>query len=233
MNIVITGCSSGIGFETVLELLKNKDNKVLGIARNKEKLSLLKDAVNSEQLQTISLDITKLEESQSVLQQKLQEHLQSVDVLINNAGLLVNKYFESFEEKEIDDIITTNFKAPAALIKFFLPWLEKSNDAHIVNISSMGGFQGSSKYPGLSWYSASKAALAVLTECLAVELTERNIKVNCLALGAVNTDMLQKAFPGYKAPIEADEMAKFIADFAMNGQKIFNGQILPVRLSNP
>jgi len=121
MNIVITGCSSGIGFETVLELLKNKDNKVLGISRNKEKLSLLEGAVNSAQLQTLSLDITQLDEHQGTLQQMLHKHLQSVDVLINNAGLLVNKYFESFEPMEIDNIIDTNFKAPAAIIKFLLP----------------------------------------------------------------------------------------------------------------
>jgi NAD(P)-dependent dehydrogenase (short-subunit alcohol dehydrogenase family) len=105
--------------------------------------------------------------------------------------------------------------------------------SHIVNIASMGGFQGSSKYPGLSCYSASKAALACLTECLAGEFTESGIKVNCLALGSVQTEMLEEAFPGYKAPVDAQEMAEFIADFALKGHKFFNGKILPVAVNNP
>jgi NAD(P)-dependent dehydrogenase (short-subunit alcohol dehydrogenase family) len=105
--------------------------------------------------------------------------------------------------------------------------------SHIVNISSMGGFQGSSKYKGLSYYSASKSALACLTECLANEFSEYGISVNCLALGSVKTEMLDKAFPGYKAPVDAKEMAEFISDFALTGHKFFNGKILPVAVTNP
>jgi NAD(P)-dependent dehydrogenase (short-subunit alcohol dehydrogenase family) len=108
-----------------------------------------------------------------------------------------------------------------------------SSGSHIVNISSMGGFQGSAKYKGLSYYSASKAALACLTECLATEFTEFGISVNCLALGAVQTEMLDEAFPGYKAPVDAKQMAEFISGFALTGHKFFNGKILPVALGNP
>jgi NAD(P)-dependent dehydrogenase (short-subunit alcohol dehydrogenase family) len=105
--------------------------------------------------------------------------------------------------------------------------------SHIVNISSMGGYQGSTKYRGLSYYSASKAALSSLTECLSEEFRESGIIVNCLALGSVGTGMLEKAFPGYKAPVNTTEMAEFISWFAINGSKIFNGKVLPVALSNP
>jgi NAD(P)-dependent dehydrogenase (short-subunit alcohol dehydrogenase family) len=97
----------------------------------------------------------------------------------------------------------------------------------------MGGFQGSSKYPGLSYYSASKAAIACLSECLAVEFAESGIRVNCLALGAVQTEMFAEAFPGYKAPVNATEMAEFVSYFAVNGQKFFNGKIIPVAVNNP
>jgi NAD(P)-dependent dehydrogenase (short-subunit alcohol dehydrogenase family) len=114
-----------------------------------------------------------------------------------------------------------------------LPYLKRSNQAHIVNIGSMGGFQGSSKFPGLSIYSASKAALANLTECLAEEWKEYNINVNCLALGSVNTEMLQSAFPGYEANVSPHEMAKFIADFSINGRALFNGKVIPVALNTP
>jgi NAD(P)-dependent dehydrogenase (short-subunit alcohol dehydrogenase family) len=97
----------------------------------------------------------------------------------------------------------------------------------------MGGFQGSAKYKGLSYYSASKAAIACLTECLAKEFSEYGIRVNCLALGAVQTEMLDEAFPGYKAPVNAKQMAEFVSGFALNGHKFFNGKILPVAIGNP
>jgi NAD(P)-dependent dehydrogenase (short-subunit alcohol dehydrogenase family) len=105
--------------------------------------------------------------------------------------------------------------------------------SHIVNISSMGGFQGSSKYRGLSYYSASKAAIGCLTECLAIEFSEAGIKVNCLAIGAVQTEMFEEAFPGLKAPVSASEMGRYVSEFALNGHKFFNGKILPVAISNP
>ncbi len=97
----------------------------------------------------------------------------------------------------------------------------------------MGGVQGSEKFQGLSLYSASKAALAVFTECLAEELKTHNVKANALALGAVQTEMLSHAFPTYKAPLQASEMADYIADFALNGHQYYNGKILPVSLSTP
>ena len=97
----------------------------------------------------------------------------------------------------------------------------------------MGGFQGSAKYSGLSYYSASKAALACLTECLANEFTGFGISVNCLALGSVQTEMLNEAFPGYKAPVDAKQMAEYISGFALTGHKFFNGKILPVAIGNP
>ena len=108
-----------------------------------------------------------------------------------------------------------------------------NEESHIVNISSIGGVQGSSKFSGLSLYSASKGAISILTECLAEELKESKISVNALALGAVQTEMLAEAFPGYKAPLSATEMAKYIYDFALTGNKYYNGKILPVSISTP
>ncbi|MCK7533451.1 MAG: SDR family oxidoreductase [Marinilabiliales bacterium] len=96
--------------------------------------------------------------------------------------------------------------------------------AHIVNISSMGGYQGSSKYKGLSYYSASKAAISCLSECLAGEFSGTGITVNCLALGAVQTEMFEEAFPGSQAPVSTMEMAQFIVNFALNGNRFFNGK---------
>jgi NAD(P)-dependent dehydrogenase (short-subunit alcohol dehydrogenase family) len=161
----------------------------------------------------------------------VSKHFGRVDILINIAGYLIAKDFLQMTNDEARLMMETNFFGPASLIRVLKPIM--SSGSHIVNISSMGGFQGSAKYKELSYYSASKAALACLTECLANEFTEYGISINCLALGAVQTEMLEEAFPGYKAPVDAKQMAEFIAGFALTGHKFFNGKILPVAINNP
>ncbi|HKR03686.1 MAG TPA: SDR family oxidoreductase, partial [Bacteroidia bacterium] len=152
-------------------------------------------------------------------------------LLINNAGLLINKPFEELSETDWLNMYKVNVFGPVKIIKTILPLMGKTNKTHIVNISSYGGFQGSSKFRGLSGYSSGKAALANLTECLAEEFKNKNISVNCLALGSVQTEMLAKAFPGYTAAVSPQQMAQFIVDFAFTGHNYFNGKILPVTLS--
>jgi short-subunit dehydrogenase len=163
--------------------------------------------------------------------QRLETFIHKCDVLINNAGKLVNKPFNKFGPNEFDDIFNVNVKGPFFLTQALLPMLNKG--AHVVNIGSMGGVQGSKKFPGLAAYSASKGALAILTEALAEEFAEQEIKVNCLALGAVQTEMFTRAFPGVKALQSPVQIAHFIADFAITGHKYFNGKVLPVSMSVP
>ena len=129
------------------------------------------------------------------------------------------------------EMFQNNLLGHVKMIQHIAPLMPAKS--HIVNIGSMGGFQGSSKFPGLSAYSASKAALHALTECLAFEFADKQISVNCLALGSAQTEMLEKAFPDYQSPVMAYEMGKYIADFAVNGHRFFNGKILPVAHSTP
>ena len=156
-----------------------------------------------------------------------------LDGLVNNAGLLINKPFLETMDSDWMTQFQVNVFGPAQLSRHLFPHLKKSNSAHIVNIGSMGGYQGSSKFPGLSAYSSSKAALATLTECLAEEWKGEGIHVNCLALGAVGTEMLQEAFPGYEPPLGAKAMAAYIGDFVLHQQTFYNGKILPVSISTP
>jgi NAD(P)-dependent dehydrogenase (short-subunit alcohol dehydrogenase family) len=128
-------------------------------------------------------------------------------------------------------MLQSNVISHFRMIQHILPLMQSGS--HIVNIGSMGGFQGSVKFPGLSAYSASKAALHTLTECLAFELAETGIKINCLALGSAQTEMLEAAFPGYQSPVMAFEMGKYVTDFAKTGHKFFNGKILPVAVTTP
>jgi len=235
MNIIVTGASKGIGFETVKSFVSDGNHKIIALSRNIERLNLLKkecETINSDsEVVPVKYDLSA--RVYDDLTELIESKFSSVDILINNAGYLVPEKFESFKEEQAKQIFEINFFAPARLIKALLPLLRKSKKTHILNMSSMGGFQGSAKFEGLSYYSASKAAIASLTECLALEFKKDSIAVNCLALGAVQTEMLEQAFPGYQAPLQARQMAENIVDFALNGHKYYNGKILPVSLSTP
>lgn len=237
MNIIVTGASQGIGYELVKNFCgKLEGGKIIALARNSDNLEKLKSdcaSINSSvNIITLSADISSLKFAQNHAT-FLQNEMPHVDILINNAGLLVKKNFSNLSEEDIYKVYNTNVFSVFRLVKILKPNMGGNKETHIVNISSMGGFQGSSKFPGLSAYSSSKAALAGLSECLAEEFKNDNIKVNCLALGAAQTTMLAEAFPGYKAPLSAEKMAEFISDFALNGSSFFNGKIIPVSLSTP
>lgn len=227
MNIIITGASRGIGFETAQLFLKN-NHQVFCLTRNTDSL----DALNNSNLHVIPTDLTStasIDYAVGIIKAKTH----SIDVLIHNAGSIVNKPYETIDYQELEIVYRVNVFAPYYLTQQLLHLMGHHSKTHVVNISSMGGFQGSAKFPGLTAYSSSKAAVCGLTECLAEELKEHNISVNCLALGAVQTEMLAEAFPGYQAPLNPSEMAEYIYEFALNGNKYFNGKILPVSSTTP
>ncbi len=227
MNIVVTGAGKGIGLALARQLLQLPEHRVWACSRDVSALQ----AIDSPRLMAEALDITTA--SAEIISQLVASHLTTVDILIHNAGTLVNQPFQTTALDEWRSTFEVNLFAAVKLNQALLPLLKKSTAAHIVHIGSMGGVQGSSKFPGLSAYSASKAALANLTECMAEELKADNIHVNCLALGAVDTEMLRTAFPGYSADMKSNEMAAFIADFCLNKRPFFNGKILPVAATTP
>jgi NAD(P)-dependent dehydrogenase (short-subunit alcohol dehydrogenase family) len=237
MNIIVTGASRGIGYEIVRSIAGMPGMRLIAIARSREELMELKLSCNGlpsgKDVEVIPADLSesvKLKDEVIPAIYKLFDHL---DILINNAGYLVNKPFMQTNEAELEMTIRINFIVPWLMIQSLSDLLSRSGKSHIVNISSIGGIQGSVKFPGLSAYSSAKGAVGILTECLADELSDRNISVNCLALGSVQTEMFNKAFPGYTAQLKPDEIASFITDFAVNGNKYFNGKILPVSISTP
>lgn len=234
-NIIITGASSGIGFETVLDLTANKDNKVIALARSADKLRRLHEIAkdlnfDGGELYPAQFDIV-YDDYNNALLPFIQSKFDKVDILINNAGALINKPFLETSGQEFAHMLQTNVLGHVNMIKHVAPLMREGG--HIVNISSMGGYQGSTKFAGLSAYSSSKAALAVLTECLAEEFKDKNIKVNCLALGSSQTEMFEEAFPGLTAGTLAFEMGRYVAEFAQNGSKFYNGKILPVSNTTP
>lgn len=231
-KILITGVSRGIGLELLSHFLEDKENEVISVSRSAPDFSapIFAGALEENRLFPFEMDLVRGEFSS--MNASLNSFGQ-LDILINNAGLLINKPFIEQTEEDWQNQFNVNLLSPARLIRYLYPWLLLSGNAHVVNIGSMGGFQGSSKFSGLSAYSASKAALGTLTECLAVEFGGKGIFVNALALGAVQTEMLAQAFPGYEAPVNAKKMAGYIAHFALNGHQFFNGKQIPVSFSTP
>lgn len=224
-NIVITGTSRGIGYELVA-LFTNAGHNVLALSRNEVPIS----GLDISNCQCMPCDITSASDLKKV-SQFLSTEWKHVDVLINNSGYLVNKPFSKLTQEDFQEAYDVNVFGAAAMTQTVLPFMKK--EGHVVNISSMGGIQGSAKFPGLAAYSSSKGALITLTEVLAEEYKEKGPSFNVLALGAVQTEMLEEAFPGYKAPLTAKEMGKYIMDFALKGNQFYNGKVLQVSKTTP
>jgi len=233
MNIIITGASRGIGFACVKKMLATKEHHIIALARNTQPLHdlLLENPQFSTQLSIYEFDITNFDANECLT--KWESHFSHLDILINNAGLLVKKPFLELTKEDWLESFEVNLFGCVKLIQTLYALLKKSPKAHIVNIGSMGGHEGSFKFKGLSAYSASKAALANLTECLAEEWKDEGIFVNCLLLGGVNTQILIDAFPQYKAPLDASDIAEFIAYFSETAHHFLNGKLLPISLSIP
>jgi NAD(P)-dependent dehydrogenase (short-subunit alcohol dehydrogenase family) len=229
MNIIINGGTRGIGREVVNTLAQNIDNQIIVTGRNLKSLNDISKQFKN--VRTVQLDMSLFDSQADKFSNMVSSHFRHVDILINLAGFMISKEFIDFRNDEARLIMEINFFGPASLIRVLKPLM--SGGSHIVNISSMGGFQGSAKYKGLSYYSSAKAAIACLTECLANEFKEYGISINCLALGAVQTEMLNEAFPGYKAPVDSKQMGEFISNFATGGHRFFNGKVLPVAVGNP
>ena len=223
-NIIITGTSIGIGYELALQFA-NAGHQVLAISRNTPQTLMEHPNVSC-----LSLDISVAEDLIQV-EKFIAQTWKKVDVLLHNAGSLLHKPFDQISTEEFQSIYKVNVFAVAELTKICIPFMQKGS--HVVTISSMGGIQGSMKFAGLAAYSSSKGAVITLSEVLAEEYKERGIGFNVLALGAVNTEMLQEAFPGYEAPISAKEMADYIFNFALTGNAYYNGKVLQVSSSTP
>lgn len=223
-NIIISGAGRGIGFELSKKLAAS-GHQVLALSRNIEALQKL----NHSNITAMSFDLCKVSDFSKL--NPLLKKLKSIDILINNAGFLISKPFAELTDGDFQKVFEVNFFGAVRLTQAVLPFMKKSG--HVVNISSMGGVQGSVKFPGLAAYSSAKGAIITLTEMLAEEHKENGPSFNVLALGAVQTQMLEEAFPGYQAPISADKMATYIADFALTGNQYYNGKILQVSASTP
>lgn len=225
---VITGASRGIGYETSIALAE-KGVPVLAVARSEEPLKELGNRY-PKLITPFPTDLLDSNQRDAIVNYISNENL-SVSILMNNAGLLCKKDLKEISEEDWDQMFAIHVKAPFFLTRALLPYF--ADGAHVVNVGSMGGFQGSAKFPGLMAYSTAKGAMTTMSECFAVEFAQQDISVNCLCLGAVQTEMLAEAFPGFNAPVDSHQMGRYIAHFAMEAGSLYNGQVLPVNLADP
>jgi NAD(P)-dependent dehydrogenase (short-subunit alcohol dehydrogenase family) len=223
-NIIVTGTGRGIGYELALKFA-NSGNQVLALSRQTPEKLLCHPNITC-----ISVDLSQ-EDELSKVTDFLSSNWTNVDAIVHNAGALIHKPFAETTVSDFEKVYKVNVFAVASLTRITLPFLKKGS--HVVSISSMGGIQGSMKFAGLSAYSSSKAAVITLSELLAEEYKEQGIAFNVLALGSVQTEMLAEAFPGYQAPLTASQMADYIFDFTLTGNRYFNGKVLQVSSSTP
>ena len=221
-TILVSGTSSGIGYEICVQALKLKF-KVISVSRNSKPFENIKG------IDCYSVDITDYDQLNNLVED-LKSKKVNIDFLINNAGHLKNETFDKTSYESFKETYDVNVFGLAQITRLLLPIINKSG--HVINISSIGGVNGSKKFPGLSVYSSSKAAVIALTEVLAEEFPS-GPSFNVLALGAVQTKMLKEAFPEYVAQTNPNEMASYILDFALNGGKLFNGKLISVSNSTP
>lgn len=223
-NIIITGTSRGIGNALAIKFAQ-EGHKVLAISR-KVNANLLQN----ENITCLSVDLSKAEELLKI-EHFLSSSWKQVDVIIHNAGSILLKPFAETTVEDFRKVYEVNVFGVVALTKLALPFLKSGS--HVITISSMGGIQGSMKFAGLSAYSSSKGAVITLAELLSEEYKAQGISFNVLALGSVQTEMLAEAFPGYQAPLLAEEMADYIKNFALTGNQFFNGKVLQVSTTTP
>jgi short-subunit dehydrogenase len=194
-HIIVTGGGNGVGRELVLRLLE-KGSVVYAADINEEALKeTVKLTGNSNRIFTYVVDISNKEAVYNFAEKVMKDH-GKVDGIINNAGIIqpfIN--LEELDMERIDRVMNINFYGTLYMVKAFLPHLLKRPEAHIVNVSSMGGFL---PVPGQSIYGASKAAVKLLTEALSSELAGTNVKVSVVIPGGIATDIKKNSGIAYK-----------------------------------
>ncbi len=227
--VVITGASRGVGRATALAIALEHGVRVLAVSRDAGALERLQQD-GAGMVEVLALDIGASDAPRAI---KAAVAGRRVRALVHCAGLLDKRPMGEHQRAVLERLYAVNVFAPLEITQALVDELDGTPPGHVVHIGSMGGFQDSAKFPGLVAYSASKAALACMAQCLAEEFKDRGIRSNCLALGAVDTEMVREAFPGYQAPVTADAMGAYVARFALEGHNLFNGKVLPAAVTTP
>ena len=183
---LITGASGGIGKE-IAKVLIEHNAEICVSGRNLEELNALKKSLG-EKCHIVTCDLSKKDEISKLIT-KTDEFLGHIDILINNAGITKDNIFLRMSENEWEDVLNVNLNSTFSILKLITKGMVKRKYGRIINISSVVGVTGGA---GQVNYSASKAGLIGLTKSLSQEIATRNITVNCIAPGFIETPMTEK-----------------------------------------
>ena len=183
---LITGASGGIGKE-IAKVLIEHNAEVCISGRNHEELNALKKSLGKK-CHVVTCDLSKKDEIIELVK-KADEFMGYIDVLVNNAGITKDNIFLRMSENEWEDVLNVNLNSTFNILKLITKGMVKRKYGRIINISSVVGVTGGA---GQVNYSASKAGLIGLTKSLSQEIATRNITVNCIAPGFIETPMTEK-----------------------------------------
>ena len=179
---LVTGASRGIG-KKIASILAENGIKVIWVATSEKSLESIK---NIDNIIPLACDISN-EHSVENLYTSIKEHSDNIDILVNNAGIHMDNILLRMDTKEWKKVLDVNLNGPFYLTRLLLKDMIKNKQGRIINISSISGTDGNK---GQSNYSASKGGLLAFTKSLAKEVGRRNITVNCIAPGIIETDMI-------------------------------------------
>ncbi len=232
---IVTGGASGIGLAIAEKFVQNNITVII-IGRDKNKLNSAKEKLGGLCI-PISFDLDKLSAIPSLVNKIIKDY-KAIDILVNNAGINLKKDFTEVTDGEFEKIIHTNVIAMFVLSREVVKCMIETKSGSIINISSMASQYG---LPRVIAYSASKAAIEGMTRAMAVELSPKGIRVNCIAPGFIATDMSAKALNNDKerkdkvmsrTPMGAMGMPADIGDAALflatESSKYITGVVLPV-----
>jgi NAD(P)-dependent dehydrogenase (short-subunit alcohol dehydrogenase family) len=228
---IVTGSTRGIGKETALLLLKNGMNVIIS-SKSQDSVDntiqeiYLKFPSKKENILGLKCDVSKYSDVKSLINESIK-NFGSIDILVNNAGIVYFKSLIDTTEEEWDKTIDINLKGAFLFTKEVLPYMIKNKSGGvIVNVSSSAGKSG---FPHLSAYCSSKFGMIGLTESIAKEVTDNNVKVMAICPGGVDTDMIKNMVnDGYnlfnRNLMKPQRVAKKIYDMISNQKEYYNGQ---------
>ena len=227
-NVFISGASRGIGRAIAYHFAKN-NFVVVGTSRNEFEFDQ-----KSDNLIPLKLDVTSRDDVANCFEMLKAKDLLP-KILINNAGITSDQIFLRMKNEDWDNVINTNLNGVFNLSKIFVKNMIKQKEGRIINISSISGLMGN---PGQVNYSSSKAALNGFTKSLAKELGSRNITVNCIAPGYIETDMTSHIDENQKNKLletiplkrlgKSEDVAKLVSFLSSNEASYITGQTISI-----
>ncbi len=232
-NVLVTGGAGGIGAEIVKSMCSLGAN-VLISGSNEQKLEKLSNSFSNPLLYFVA-DLSKKEDIGRLAERTLEKFDNKLDILINNAGITRDNLTLRMKDSEWSDVINLNLNSSFYLTKFFLKSMIKNRYGRVINISSVVGTSGNL---GQANYAASKAGIEGMSKSIALEVASRNITINCVAPGFIETDMtkdllsknedaLKKTIPMGRVG-RPDEIANIVSFLASDAAGYITGQTIHV-----